>query len=143
MTEVTREPRIYITETDLSRLTKLIETARNSGNDSNKEYLDKLEEELDVAEIVKPHKVPKHVITMRSKARLRDLDTGREMVYSLVFPDEADSNKGKISILAPVGTAMIGYGTGDIIEWKVPAGLRTLKVEDVLYQPEASGDYHL
>ena len=69
-----------------------------------------------LAEIVKPHKVPKDVITMRSKARLRDLDTGREMVYSLVFPDEADSNKGKISILAPVGTAMIGYGTGDIIE---------------------------
>jgi regulator of nucleoside diphosphate kinase len=80
---------------------------------------------------------------MRSKARLRDLDTGREMVYSLVFPDDADSNKGKISILAPVGTAMIGYGTGDIIEWKVPAGLRTLKVDAVLYQPEASGDYHL
>jgi regulator of nucleoside diphosphate kinase len=49
---------------------------------------------------------------MRSKARLRDLDTGREMVYSLVFPDDADSNKGKISILAPVGTAMIGYAQG-------------------------------
>jgi regulator of nucleoside diphosphate kinase len=65
------------------------------------------------------------------------------MIYSLVFPQEADASEGRISILAPVGTAMIGYRVGDVIEWEVPSGLRRLKVEDVLYQPEASGDYHL
>jgi regulator of nucleoside diphosphate kinase len=138
-----KEPSIYITQTDLSRLQKLIEIWRNSGSASSREYIDKLEYELDRAEIVEPNNVPKGVITMRSTVRLRDLDTGKESIYSLVFPDEADSNKGKISILAPIGTAMIGYRTGDIIEWNVPAGLRTFKVEDVIYQPEAAGDYHL
>jgi regulator of nucleoside diphosphate kinase len=83
------------------------------------------------------------VITMRSKARLLDIDSGKEVVYSLVFPNEADLEKGKISVLAPIGTAMIGYKVGDIIEWEVPAGLRRLRVEEVLYQPEAAGDYHL
>ena len=78
-----------------------------------------------------------------STVRLKDLDSSKELIYSLVFPKEADVDKGKISVLAPVGTAMIGYRVGDIIEWEVPSGLRRLKVEEVLYQPEASGDYHL
>jgi regulator of nucleoside diphosphate kinase len=65
------------------------------------------------------------------------------MVYSLVFPNEADIDEGKISVLAPVGTAMIGYRVGDVIEWEVPSRLRRLKVEEIIYQPEASGDYHL
>ena len=80
---------------------------------------------------------------MRSTVRLRDLDSGKEMIYSLVFPNEADVDEGRISILAPVGTAMIGYRIGDTIEWEVPSGLRRLRVEEVLYQPEASGDYQL
>lgn len=80
---------------------------------------------------------------MRSTVRLKDLESGKEMIYSLVFPDEADVEQGRISVLAPVGTAMIGYRGGDTIEWEVPSGLRRLKVEEVLYQPEASGDYHL
>jgi regulator of nucleoside diphosphate kinase len=65
------------------------------------------------------------------------------MIYSLVFPNEADADEGRISILAPVGTAMIGYRVGDVIEWQVPSGLRRLKVEEIIYQPEASGDYLL
>ena len=65
------------------------------------------------------------------------------MVYSLVFPNEADLSQGKISVLAPIGTAMLGYQAGEIIEWDVPAGLKRFKVEEVLYQPEGAGDYHL
>jgi regulator of nucleoside diphosphate kinase len=72
-----------------------------------------------------------------------DLDSSKEYEYTLVFPENADSTTGKISILAPVGTAMLGYRVGDVIEWVVPAGKRRLKVEKVLYQPEASGDYGL
>jgi regulator of nucleoside diphosphate kinase len=134
---------IYITESDLDRLRKLISVMSASDTDKAQEYLEMLENELDLAEIVKPQSVPKDVITMRSKARLLDIDSGKEVVYSLVFPNEADLEKGKISILAPIGTAMIGYKVGDIIEWEVPAGLRRLRVEEVLYQPEAAGDYHL
>jgi regulator of nucleoside diphosphate kinase len=140
---MTKESTIYITEVDLARLRKLIEVARDSGIDSNTPYMNKLEGELDRANIVEPRDIPTDAITMRSKVRLRDLESRKEMIYSLVFPNEADVDEGKISVLAPVGTAMIGYRVGDIIEWEVPSGLRRLKVEEILYQPEASGDYQL
>jgi regulator of nucleoside diphosphate kinase len=140
---MTKETTICITEVDLARLRKLIEVARDTGSDSNTPYLNKLEDELDRAEVVDPIDIPRETITMRSTVRLRDLDSGKEMIYSLVFPNEADVDEGRISILAPVGTAMIGYRIGDTIEWEVPSGLRKLRVEEVLYQPEASGDYHL
>ena len=65
------------------------------------------------------------------------------MVCCLVFPEDSNADQGKISIFAPIGTALLGYKVGDIIEWKVPAGLMKLKVEEILYQPEAAGDYHL
>jgi regulator of nucleoside diphosphate kinase len=82
-------------------------------------------------------------LTMNSTFRLRDLDTGADVVYTLVFPGEADSTNGKISMLAPIGTAVLGYRVGDVVEWEVPAGLRErLRVEEISYQPEAAGDYH-
>jgi regulator of nucleoside diphosphate kinase len=140
---MTKEATIYINEVDLARLRKLIDLARETGNDANRMYLDRLEGELERAEVVNPIDIPKDVVTMRSTVRLKDLDNGKEMVYSLVFPNEADVDEGKISVLAPVGTAMIGYRVGDLIEWEVPSGLRRLKVEEIIYQPEASGDYHL
>ena len=138
-----KEATICINEVDLARLRKLIDLARETGNDANRMYLDRLEGELERAEVVNPTDIPRDVVTMRSTVRLKDLDNGKEMVYSLVFPNEADVDEGKISVLAPVGTAMIGYRVGDLIEWEVPSGLRRLKVEEVIYQPEASGDYHL
>jgi regulator of nucleoside diphosphate kinase len=140
---MTKESTIYITEVDLARLRKLIEVARDRGIDSNMPYMNKLESELDRADVVDPKDIPTDAVTMRSKVRLKDLGSGKEMTYSLVFPHEADVDEGRISVLAPVGTAMIGYRVGDIIEWEVPSGVRRLKVEEVLYQPEASGDYRL
>ena len=140
---IMKEATIYINEVDLARLRKLIDLARETGNDANRMYLDRLEGELERAEVVNPIDIPKDVVTMRSTVRLKDLDNGKEMVYSLVFPNEADVDEGKISVLAPVGTAMIGYRVGDVIEWEVPSRLRRLKVEEIIYQPEASGDYHL
>ncbi len=74
---------------------------------------------------------------------LGNITTGQANTYSLVFPTEADSDEGKISILAPIGTAILGYRSGDTIEWSVPSGLRRIKVDEILYQPEASGDYDL
>jgi regulator of nucleoside diphosphate kinase len=78
---------------------------------------------------------------MNSKVRLRDLDTGEKETYTLVYPHEADASAGRISVLAPVGTAIVGNRVGDVIEWPVPAGLRRLKVEAVLDQPERAGEY--
>ena len=138
-----REATIYITEVDRQRLEKLIEFADERDRSASRENLRRLEHELDRAETVAPEDVPRDVITMRSKVRLRDLNTGEEMIYTLVFPTEANYEEAKISVLAPVGTAMLGYRVGDTIEWQVPSGIRRLKVEELLYQHERAGDYNL
>lgn len=138
------EATIYITETDRQRLEKLIEkSAERDEGGANQEYLRRLELELEQAVTVPSEEVPGDVITMRSRVRLSDLNTGEEVVYTLVFPSEANFEEGKISVLAPIGTAMLGYRAGSIIEWQVPSGLRRLKVEEILYQPEAACDYNL
>ena len=133
---------IYITELDYERLSGLIDRTRER-NSVDREYLNKLEAELDRAEIVDSKDIPADVITMRSRVRLKDLVSGESNTYSLVFPTEADFAEGKISVLAPIGTAILGYSLGDTIEWPVPSGLRRLKVEEILYQPESAGDREL
>jgi len=120
---------IFITEFDLERLQKLIEEKRAIGGDSA--YLNDLEEELSRARIVGSKDIPGDVITMNSTACLRDLATGEELTLSLVFPQDADIEQGRISILAPIGTGMIGYRTGDVIEWQVPAGLRRIEIKEI------------
>ena len=133
---------IYITEHDMERLRELLEVAKHA-NYEGRDDLRNLEAELDRSQRVAPEDVPPDVITMNSTTHLTDLDTGEDMIYTLVFPDDADMDADKISVLAPIGTAMLGYKVGDTFEWKVPDGLRRLHVKEVLYQPEASGDYDL
>jgi regulator of nucleoside diphosphate kinase len=134
--------KIYITEFDSRRLRELIDVAAQFGDKRILEYLDELSDELDQAELVRPEEIPKDVITMNSTFRLHDLDNGEEPVYSLAFPADADPLRGKISVLAPIGTAVLGYRVGDTVEWDVPAGLKRLTVKEIVYQPEAAGDYH-
>lgn len=97
-----------------------------------------LRSELERAEIVAPDKVPPDVITMNSRAQLLDLDTNERMEFTLVFPADADIEEGRISILAPLGTAMLGYRVGDEFEWVVPYGYRRLRVMRIEFQPEAT-----
>jgi regulator of nucleoside diphosphate kinase len=134
--------KIYITEFDKMRLEELMEVAAEFGDNARKD-LESLEEELDNAEIVSSKDIPADVVTMNSKVVFRDLDTSETMTYVLVFPRDANIDAGAISVLAPVGTAILGYAKGDIIEWPVPAGFRRLRIEEIIYQPEAAGDYHL
>jgi regulator of nucleoside diphosphate kinase len=136
------ERKIHISDSDNKRLRDLLAEARYSEYRGS-EYLDDLEQELDRAMIVDPKKVPPNLVTMNSQVRLEDLETGEEMVYTLVYPEDADYTHNKISILAPIGTAMLGYRVGDIFEWKVPDGLSKMKIKEILYQPESSGDFHL
>jgi regulator of nucleoside diphosphate kinase len=133
---------IYITESDFKRLKQLIDDARLTVYRKSK-YLATLQAELDRAKIVAPEEISHDVITMNSTVQLVDLETGEEETYTLTFPEDADVMKGKISILAPIGTAMLGYEVGDVFEWPVPAGKRRLRVDKIIYQPEAAGDYHL
>jgi regulator of nucleoside diphosphate kinase len=133
---------IYITTSDYHRLSGLIEMSRARNGDADREYLDQLEAELGRAELVNPTQIPADVITMRSKVSLKDLKSGQTMMYSLVFPSEANSNEGHISVLAPIGTALLGNRSGDVVESRVPSGLRRLRVKEILYQPEAAGNYN-
>jgi len=137
-----RQVMIYITTSDYHRLSGLIEMSRERNGDADREYLDQLEEELGRAELVNPKEIPADVITMRSKVSLKDLKSGQTVMYSLVFPSEANSNEGRISVLAPIGTALLGNRSGDVVESRVPSGLRRLKVKEILYQPEAAGNYN-
>jgi len=129
---------IYITENDLEDLYDLLQSG-TAGSARDQKNVEELEAELDRAHVVDAKKMPADVITLNSRAVLRDLDTNEEMTYTLVFPGQAKLEEGRISVLAPIGTAMLGYRVGDVIEWKVPAGIRRLKVEKLLYQPEAAG----
>ncbi|MBN1437870.1 MAG: nucleoside diphosphate kinase regulator [Anaerolineales bacterium] len=133
---------ICITEKDLGRLKKLILDS-DTTEYRKSPYLERLKEELERAAVVPAGEIPNSVVTMNSTVCLEDLDTGEEETYTLVFPDQADLKLGKVSILAPIGTAMLGYETGDVFEWEVPSGKRKLRVKKVLYQPEAAGDFHL
>lgn len=134
------QPSIYITKTDQEKLRDLIQKAQYSEYRGSA-YLKMLAGELDKAQVVDPQQIPPDVITINSTVQLVDQETNDEMIYSLVFPDEADVSKGKISILAPIGTAMLGYRVGDIFEWDTPGGKRKIRVIKILFQPEASGDY--
>lgn len=131
---------IYITEHDMVRLSKLIEVMTDRDR-AGKPYIDKLDEELDRANVVEPRDMPADVITMNSTVRLLDLGSGEELIYSLVFPGLANPDNNAISVLAPIGTALLGYREGDVIEWRVPAGIKRLRVLEVLYQPERAGHF--
>lgn len=135
--------KISITAVDRERLLKLINKEREFGTAKNKDFLKDLEHELNGADVLPSEEIPSNAITMNSKVLLKDLETAEEMIYTLVYPEDADLLEDKISVLAPVGTAILGYLEGDIIDWKVPGGVVRLKVEKLLYQPEAAGDYHL
>jgi regulator of nucleoside diphosphate kinase len=136
-----KEREIYVTALDVERLRKLLDGVR-LWSSRDREHLQELEAELDRARVVASRDVPGDVVTMNSEVLVKDLDSKKEMTLTLVFPSEADLEQGKISILAPIGTALLGYRVGDTIEWKVPGRVRRLRVEKVLYQPEAAGDYH-
>ena len=128
--------KIYITESDRNRLLELIDRFRNNITKDMGNLL-QLEQELKRAEIVEPKKIPKTVVTMNSKVKLLNTDDGSEMVFEVVYPSDADAMNDKISIFAPIGTAILGYRVGDEVEWQVPAGMRKFKIEELLYQPEA------
>ncbi len=134
--------KIFITTTDAERLRNLIQDMKNP-NDHERIYLKLLTEELLRAEVVEPQKIPRDIVTMNSLIKFRDMETREVYMYSIVYPANSDFEKGRISVLAPIGMALLGYRVGDVVEWPVPAGMRRLKVEEVLFQPEAAGQFEL
>jgi regulator of nucleoside diphosphate kinase len=118
---------IYITDRDARRLRPLIE-AKSAAKGAEAENLKRLQSELDRAQVVPEHEVPAGVITMNTTVELEDLTDGEVSTFTLVFPEDADVDQGRISILAPLGTAMLGYRVGDEVEWPVPSGTIRVRV---------------
>ncbi len=134
--------KLYITQTDFARLQDLLEGG-NAVHDRDRKDLSVLAQELKQATIVAPDSIPAKVVTMNTRLRLLDLDTRKPFEMTVVFPQDAHLDTGKVSVISPVGTAVLGYAEGDTIEWSVPVGTRRLLIEEILYQPEAEGDFHL
>ncbi len=133
------ERAIYVAEDDRARLDALIRRiVDHPGLEATHQYLAALAGELRRARVLPRAEIPRDVVTMNSTVRLRDLETGEDETYTLVYPDDADIEANKISVLAPVGTALRGYRAGDIVEGPVPAGAARLRVEEVLFQPTSA-----
>lgn len=134
--------KIYITQVDLQRLCRVV-AAEVDLHDGASPHLAQLTAELERAEVVLSDEIPNDVVTMNSTVVLRDLDTDETETYTLVYPNHANIARNRLSVLAPVGTAILGYHVGDVVRWRVPAGVRRLRVEEVLFQPERVGAFHL
>jgi regulator of nucleoside diphosphate kinase len=132
---------IIVTEFDKRRLLGLIDIFRARSTDSDS--LDELELELERADTVEPWNVPADVVTMNSTVELVDLDTRDRRTLTIVFPGTADAASGRVSILAPVGLALLGARQGAQVECPTPNGTRRMVVERISFQPEANGKYHL
>jgi regulator of nucleoside diphosphate kinase len=132
---------VVITGADFDRLKRLVDSPRYRV--SHAALIQALRRELDRCEVVEPGNVPGGVVTMHTKLTARDLRTREPETFTLVFPEDADINEGRLSVLAPLGTALLGARVGQVVEFAAPAGVRRLKVEKIHYQPEAAGDFHL
>ncbi|MCZ2098855.1 MAG: nucleoside diphosphate kinase regulator [Anaerolineae bacterium] len=132
------ERQIYVTVSDMDRLGRLVLAAISNAPDL--EPLRALDRELDRAQAVRPEEVPPDVITMNSKLRMTDLQSGTQRIVTLVYPDQAN-DADRVSILSPLGTALLGYRVGDEIRWETPTGDLHLRIDELLYQPEAARDF--
>jgi len=137
-TPETARPSIVMSRLDYDRIEALLESANDRGIDTSA-----LEAEMERADVVEPAQMPGDVISMNSTARFRDENSGEERELTLVYPRDATGEPGRVSILAPVGSALLGLRVGQSIDWPMP-GKRTitLRVLSIQYQPEAAGELH-
>jgi regulator of nucleoside diphosphate kinase len=130
---------LIISQLDSARIRQIL----SSGKIFTGKEGENLLSEINRAKIVISKKIPSDVVTMNSVVKIKNIDQNKEYTIKLVYPEAADPKKGHISILAPVAAAILGYRKGDVIDWKMPSGNTKILVEEILYQPEAAGDYHL
>jgi regulator of nucleoside diphosphate kinase len=121
---------ILITDSDMDRLRRLLESALNFLR-RDRPYLKTLEKELDTAKVVDTGRIPQDVVALNSQVRIRDLNTGTQKVYRLVFPKDSYSGDDRLSVLAPIGTAILGRKAGDVVECSTPLGQKKMKLEEV------------
>lgn len=133
--------KIVVTHTDLERLQRLLEQSTGAANAHHAEVL---ELELAEAEVADSEAIPPSVVTMNSTVVFEDEGTGETREVTLCYPQDAKGNPGRVSVLAPVGSALLGLSQGQSVQLVVPGGrTRRLRVVSVPYQPEAAGHFHL
>ncbi len=133
-----KSPPITISSLDAVRLEKMLDSLGNN------QFPDKesLQDELDRANVVEPQQIPPDVVTMNSTVTFKVESSDREFSLTLVYPNDAGDNTSKISILAPVGSALLGLREGDEMSWPKPGGgLLVVRILKVVYQPERAGDF--
>jgi regulator of nucleoside diphosphate kinase len=130
-----------ITADDFRRLRAMIRAARRSPRKGG--YLNALERELRRATLVTPRGVPRDTVTMNSRVRVLDVEAGEPKVLTVAYPHHDRPEQAGVSVLTPLGTALLGKRVGDVVFHKGEEGVQKLKVEEVLYQPETAGDLHL
>lgn len=132
------KPTITLSSLDMDRLEALMEKLP-----SNFPGRDVLEAELDRADVLEPQDMPTDVVTMNSTVRFTLVETNNSQTLTLVYPKEADGSPDKVSVFAPVGTALLGLRVGDVLELPTPTGKSmTVKVDAITYQPESAGQLH-
>jgi regulator of nucleoside diphosphate kinase len=132
---------IYITRFDKARLMRILRSL--DAAEQTHEEIEDLQHELERGTEVESTEIASDVVTMNSTVRVTDVDANTTHLYTIVFPADADFERGRISILSPLGTALLGYRAGDVVTWEMPRGTRRLRIEELVYQPEAAGDFHL
>ena len=134
--------KIILSAIDCARLRDLLVTAKQFST-SESALINALEYELKRATVVAPDEIPPYVVTMNTCVCLIDTTTKEEVKYTLVYPSEANTKIGNLSILSDLGVAIIGFSVGDTIEWEFPDGVRRLRIGAIHFQPEATKQYNL
>ncbi|MBK7426525.1 MAG: GreA/GreB family elongation factor [Saprospiraceae bacterium] len=132
--------KLIINRLDYARIRKSITDARSFQSMNDREA-QKLLTELHSATIVDPEEIHSNVVTMTSIVKLSFLNNNKQVQFQIVYPDQANFKENKISIFSPIATALIGYKVADEIEWIVPAGITRIRIDEIIYQPEAAGHY--
>jgi len=136
---VNSQPDIIISELDYSRIDNLLRATPGIATNIKSALLTELER----AELVAPEQIPANVVTMNSQVKFSVISTGVTFTLKLVYPKDMDDSGNTISILAPVGSAMLGLKEGDEIDWQDgQGGMLQVRIETIEYQPERAGEYH-
>lgn len=141
MKSVAMERKMVITINDYQRLLGLIEFASLSGK--KPEVVSHLYKQLVTAKMVPQVNISREVVTMNSRMLLKDILNEREAEVTITYPQDADNRERKISVLSSIGVALLGRQVGDVVEWNTPKGMGQFEILEVIYQPEAVGDYSL
>jgi regulator of nucleoside diphosphate kinase len=124
--------KVMIIKEEYNKLLEMIAEMDCSADDRTKERLEELEKELKACSIIDSTELPSDLVSMDSTVEFTDVGSGEVLKYTITWPETADFENNKISVLAPIGTALLGYKAGDEIEWKVPAGTKRFKINNIL-----------